>query len=142
MPKINQLYQKYKQIIAYLFWGVLTTLVDLITFGILVKWAPQINPEVKYGIAWFVSTIFAYFTNRKWVFHSTHHGWLANAKEITSFMIGRAGSLLGGDLILWFGVSLLGFNSSIGQNVTNLISQVFVVIVNYFWSKLAVFKSN
>ena len=129
-------YQRYKQVIAYLFWGGLTTLVDLVCFGLLFKF----NYEIRYALAWFISTLFAYVTNRKWVFHSTKTGFKAYLKEMTEFFAGRIGSLIIGDLILWFGISQLKFNTNLEQNIVNLISQIFIVVINYFWSKLAVFK--
>ena len=66
---IKQLWIKYKSIIAYLFWGVVTTVVNLAVFQILspgLHW----NVEVATVIAWFASVLVAYFTNKVWVFGS------------------------------------------------------------------------
>ena len=66
---IKQLWSKYKSIIAYLFWGVVTTVVNLAVFQILspgLHW----NVEVATVIAWFASVLVAYFTNKVWVFGS------------------------------------------------------------------------
>ncbi|WP_252898432.1 GtrA family protein [Apilactobacillus ozensis] len=95
-----KLIQSNKQIISYLFWGVLTTVINIIVFVFLQKctsWDYFINN----GIAWIVSVLFAYVTNRKWVFNSKSNSLKEYLKEFISFSVGRFASLLIEDFILW-----------------------------------------
>ncbi|KRM68329.1 hypothetical protein FD06_GL001351 [Apilactobacillus ozensis DSM 23829 = JCM 17196] len=132
-----KLIQSNKQIISYLFWGVLTTVINIIVFVFLQKctsWDYFINN----GIAWIVSVLFAYVTNRKWVFNSKSNSLKEYLKEFISFSVGRFASLLIEDFILWLFINALGINS----NIAKIIGQIAVIVFNYFWSKLAVFKNK
>lgn len=132
-----KLIQSNKQIISYLFWGVLTTVINIIVFVLLQKctsWDYFINN----GIAWIVSVLFAYVTNRKWVFNSKSNSLKEYLKEFISFSVGRFASLLIEDFILWLFINALGINS----NIAKIIGQIAVIVFNYFWSKLAVFKNK
>ncbi len=139
MDKIKELYKKYKEIINYLIVGGLTTLVSLVVYYLLVF--TILNPEnsielqIANIVSWIVSVIFAYFTNRKYVFESKN---LNKIKEATKFTTSRISTLLLDMLIMYLGVSLLRFN----DKIIKLISQVLVIVGNYILSKLFVFKKT
>ena len=138
---IKQLWKKYKSIIAYLLWGVVTTAVNLITFQVLssgIHW----NYEVATVIAWFISVLVAYFTNKVWVFGSHYTTVKAFFVELIQFFFYRGLTLLLDMLIGYVGVSLLGFRSPLGQFIVKVIDNVLVVIANYVFSKWLIFKSN
>ena len=143
IKKIKELYVKYKEIINYLIFGILTTLVNLITKYILLF--TVLNPtngfqlQIAIIVSWIVAVIFAYFTNRKFVFESKNQNKL---KEFMSFVVARIATLLLEMFIMWFFVTLLKLNSDLYVIIFTLVAQVAVVIGNYIFSKLFVFKKT
>lgn len=141
MAALTALWQKYKSIIAYLFWGVVTTIVNLASYQWLstgLHW----YFEVATVIAWFLSVLVAYFTNKVWVFNSPYTTWRAFWDELVQFFFYRGLTLLLDMAIVFIGVSWLGFTSSLGQFIVKVIDNVLVVIANYVFSKWLIFKSN
>ena len=138
---IKQLWEKYKHIIAYLFWGVVTTVINLAVFQILssgIHW----NYEVATVIAWFVSVLVAYFTNKVWVFGS-HYTTISDfLVELLRFFVYRALTLVIDIVITFIGISVLGFKDPMGKFIVNVIDNVIVVIANYVFSKWLIFKDN
>lgn len=143
IKRIKELYIKYKEIINYLIFGVLTTLVNLITKYILLF--TILDPtngfqlQIAIIISWVVAVIFAYFTNRRFVFESKNENKL---KEFISFVVARIATLLLEMFIMWFFVTLLKLNSDLYVVIFTLVAQVAVVIGNYIFSKLFVFKKT
>ena len=138
---MQALWQKYKSILAYLFWGVVTTIVNLASYQWLstgLHW----NFEVATVIAWFLSVLVAYFTNKVWVFGSDYTSVKAFVVEFIQFFFFRGLTLLLDMLIVYIGVSLLGFRSPLGQFIVKIIDNILVVIANYVFSKWLIFKSN
>lgn len=130
-------YKKHQEIINYLIFGVLTTIVSLASYYLLVY--TILNPEkaielqIANVISWILSVLFAYITNRKYVFNSKNKNII---KELTSFCGSRVLTLLLDMGIMFFFVTLLKGNDKIFK----LISQILIVIGNYIISKLLVFK--
>ena len=134
MNKIIQFVKKHWDVVSYLFFGVLTTVVSYLVyypcFWLLdIAWISEV-------ISWIVSVAFAYLTNKPWVFKS--HDWSMKvvAPELTKFVACRLSSLIMSVAILFVFTDLLGFDG----NVMKLATSVLVVIVNYVGSKLLVFK--
>lgn len=138
---IKQLWEKYKHIIAYLFWGVVTTIVNLAVFQILssgIHW----NYEVATVIAWFVSVLVAYFTNKVWVFGS-HYTTVGDfLAELFRFFFYRALTLVIDIIITFIGISVLGFKDPLGQFIVKVIDNAIVIIANYVFSKWLIFRDN
>lgn len=134
---IKGLFNKYREIIMYLIFGVLTTVVSLAVYYILVY--TILNPnnpfelQVANIISWIAGVTFAYFTNRSMVFQSKNKNKL---KEAGSFVLARVVTLIMDMLIMFVGVTLLHGN----DKLLKLISQVIVIVSNYVFSKLFVFK--
>lgn len=140
---MKNLYIKYKEIINYLIFGVLTTIVNLIVkYALLFTILDAANPiqlQTAIIISWIVAVLFAYFTNRKFVFESTSKNKL---KEFISFVVARISTLFLEMIIMWFFVTLLKLNSNLYVVIFTIISQVVVIIGNYIFSKLFVFKKT
>lgn len=140
---IKDLYKKYKEIINYLIFGVLTTIVNLISKYILlftiIDTTNPIQLQISIIISWILAVLFAYFTNRKFVFESISQDKL---KEFVNFIIARLSTLFLEMTIMWFFVTLLKLNSDLYVIIFTLISQAAVVISNYVFSKLFVFKKT
>ena len=126
MNTIKKLYQKYREVINYLIVGVLTTVISLVTYYALVQ--TLLNPEnslelqIANVISWIISVLFAYITNRKFVFQSKSN---QITKEFTSFIGSRVLTVLHGN-----------------DKLMKLISQVVVIVANYLLSKLFVFQKK
>ena len=139
MDKTKDLYLKYKEIINYLIFGVLTTVVSLVTYYICVY--TFINPEeavqlqIANVISWFFGVTFAYITNRKFVFESNEQNKI---KEASKFVTSRIATLLMDMAIMFIGVTLLKFN----DKIIKIVSQVVVIIANYLLSKIIVFNKG
>lgn len=141
--QIKNLYVKYKEIINYLIFGGLTTVVNLVVKYALLftifDASNSIQLQISIVISWIAAVLFAYFTNRKFVFESKSQNKL---KEFISFIISRLSTLLLEMLIMWFFITLLKLNSDLYVIIFTLVSQIGVVIGNYIFSKLFVFKKT
>lgn len=141
LKNILALYEKYKQIINYLIFGGLTTVVSLATKYLLLftifDATNSIQLQTSIIISWIAAVLFAYFANRKFVFESTNKN---KFKEFISFIVSRLSTLLLEMLIMWFFVTLLKLNSDLYVIIFTMLAQIAVVIANYIFSKLFVFK--
>ena len=139
IKKINNLYLKYKHIVNYLFFGVCSTLINLVIYYVLT--ITVLNPknaihlQIANIVSWIGAVIFAYITNRKYVFESKNKNIL---KECTSFFGARIITLLMDIVIMFIGVTLLKQDDKIFK----IISQVVVIVSNYIFSKIFVFKKE
>lgn len=137
------IYYKNPEIWNYLIVGVLTTVVSLaIKWGLLFTILDAKNGfqvQVAVVVSWIGAVIFAYITNRIFVFKSKSKNYL---KEISSFVLGRVATLLMEMFIMWFFVTFLKLNSDTWVLVFTLVCQVLVTIFNYILSKLFVFKKE
>lgn len=131
-------YKKYKDVLLYLFFGVLTTAINYLFYWLLGEDVAGLNVHAANVIAWVISVAFAYVTNRTWVFkaHAQTAGGIV--KEITEFAGGRLFTLGFEELMLLIFVTWLDFN----EYVIKLIAAVGVVILNYVISKLIVFRKG
>ncbi len=138
LKTIKDIYIKYKEIINYLVFGGLTTIVNFVTYFIFTK-VIGIEEVLSSGIAWFCSVLFAYITNKLFVFDSKTDGKKALVIECISFFGARVVSGILCDVGTFaIMVKVLHINDIIAK----IITQVMVVIVNYVFSKLLVFKKN
>ncbi len=127
MEKIKELIIKKKSVIAYLIFGVLTTLVNIVVYTVLADRC-SLSTVMSSTIACIVAVIFAYITNRKWVFESKNENIL---KEFGSFILCRTGTGVLDVAIMYISVDLLMLNGT----VMKIISNVLVIIINYVASR-------
>ena len=118
------------EVLSYLFFGGCTTLVNIITFWVLRLL--KLGVYTSNTIAWVLSVLFAFITNRLFVFESK--GKLL--KEIVSFFGFRLLSLLFDMGIMYLFVDIFKWNDL----VSKIIANVFVIIINYIFSKVFIFK--
>lgn len=137
IERIKLLLSKYYDVISYLFFGVLTTVVNYLVY------LPCYNllgfPAVISNlIAWVVAVAFAYLTNKPFVFKSFDWSAKTVIPELSKFVGTRVAS--GGleSAIIWIMVDLLGRDG----NIWKLITSVLVVVANYVGSKLFVFRKK
>lgn len=129
-------YNKTKEILWYAFFGICTTLVNIISFYILDK--TGMNVYLNNFIAWILSVLFAFITNKFFVFQSSSMKGQIFIKEMTSFFFFRILSL-GIDMVgMYICISLTNLNKLLSKIVINII----VIIANYIFSKMFVFKKK
>ena len=137
ISKIRNLICKYWDILSYLFFGVLTTVVNYLVYLPCYNLL-HFSASVSNVIAWVVAVASAYLTNKPFVFKSHDWSWKTVAPELAKFVGCRIGSGFVETAIIFTMVDLLQFNG----NVWKLITSVLVVILNYVGSKLLVFRKK
>ena len=134
---MNQLFKKYQQPILYLFFGVCTTAVNIITYYISAH-IVSLSVVLSTCLAWAISVIFAYITNKWWVFESKSLRLKAVVLEFLSFTGCRLFTGACDLLIMFIFVDCLAINDLF----VKIASNVLVVILNYIFSKLIIFKQK
>ena len=131
------LYKKYKELILYLVFGVLTTVLNIIIFWIFNDLL-KIDYKISNVIAWIIAVIFAFVTNKLIVFESKNKSKEETTKEAISFFIARLISLVADMIMMIVMIDIIKINSIISKIVSNVV----VVIINYIFSKFIVFKKG
>lgn len=137
LQKIWALYRKHEEGIAYLFFGGLTTVVNYLVYLPCYYWL-DLSGSVSNAIAWVVAVAFAFLTNKPFVFKS--YDWSAKVvlPELGKFVSCRIGSGVLETAIIFLTVDLMSWDGTWMKLATN----VMVVILNYFGSKLLVFRKK
>ena len=126
-----------KETITYIIFGVLTTVVNYVVYYILYKFT-GLDALAYNIIAWVAAVIFAFFTNKLFVFESKSFKPSIIFRELATFVSARVVSLLLEEAFLALTVKVIGIHELLAK----LIIAVIVVIVNYFASKLFIFKKE
>jgi putative flippase GtrA len=134
---MKNLFLKYKEILLYLIFGGLTTVTNIVVYYIFAR-IIGVNTISSTLVAFIVSVIFAYITNKMWVFESKTTDISELIKEASSFFGGRLFSGGFDLLVMYLFVDVLLFDDMI----IKILSNVCVVIMNYLISKLFVFKGE
>ncbi len=134
---MRELWNKYKDAIPYLIFGVLTTVVNYVGFWFFTYIAGW-NYQLANAFAYLLSVVFAYVTNKLWVFDSHTDTMKAFLLEMGSFFLFRGGSWIIDQGTMTIGVSLLHINDMI----VKLFANVFVVVLNYIFSKFIIFRKR
>ena len=137
MQEMKKLWKKYEEAISYLFWGGVAFFLSMILFYIFANMM-FLHEQVANVITWIICVIFTYFTNRIFVFKSKSKGWKKVGKEFFEFVTARVITLLMECVILFVFVDLLSCHNMIGK----FIGQVVVIVSNYIFSKLWIFKKK
>lgn len=129
-------YNKIKEVLWYGFFGVLTTLINIISFYLLDK--TGMNIYINNFIAWFLSVLFAFITNKLFVFNSKSLDKKVIMKEIFSFFFFRILSL-GMDMAgMYICISLM----NLGKMISKVLMNIIVIVANYIFSKIFIFKKE
>lgn len=133
--KLKALVKDHWDIVTYLFFGVLTTVINYLIY-LPVYNLLHLSAAFSNAVAWVAAVAFAYLTNKPWVFKS--HDWSRKTviPELIKFVSCRLGSGVLETGILFVTVDLLHWNG----NIWKLVTSVLVVVLNYIASKLLVFK--
>lgn len=160
---MRELFNKYREIIAYLFFGVITTAVSMaVYFAILAiaEHVAHVSPDepifnvirlIAQALQWIAGVLVAFFTNKKWVFGAGDTSRRETMQELSKFALGRVGTL-GLDTLLTFGTVwvldaagyvpfkfVLTFSADLWSKI---VASIVVIISNYVISKFLVFKKK
>lgn len=134
---IFDIFLKYKEKILYVFFGGVTTIVNIVTYSLLTRMV-HINNMVSNVLAWIITVLVAYITNKLYVFCSKSLNLMVVLRELTSFLVCRLVTLVIDMVIMYIFINILKINDII----TKVISNVVVIIANYIFSKLVIFKKE
>lgn len=132
---LERLLVQYRELIVYVFCGVLTTVVNYAIYFACTK-IFSIHYLVSNVIAWIFSVIFAYLVNKIFVFASLDWSRRKLLKEIWQFVAARIFSGAAETLMLLILVDMMGYPDS----VIKIFAGIFVIVVNYLFSKWVIFK--
>ncbi len=134
---MKELFMKYKEVISYLFFGVLTTVVNFVVYFACTD-GLHINYLAATAVSWVAAVLFAYVTNRKWVFESKVSGFMPILREMAVFVGCRVFSGVMDMGIMFISVDMIG----ISDRIAKFITQVAVVVLNYIFSKIIIFRKK
>ena len=137
IEKGKEYYKKYREGITYLISGGIATFLNIGVFALL-TYMFKINYGISNIIAIIVSIIFQYISNKFIVFESNRNTFKENVKEFVSFISCRVITMIMDQAMMTIGVEKLGINELVMKVIVNII----VIIVNYIFSKLIVFKKK
>ena len=135
--KLKSLYARYADVIPYLFFGVCTTLVTMAAYWVA-AYPLGLSVPVSTVVAWVLAVLFAYLTNRRWVFHSEARTTPEILREIASFFSCRLATGLLDLGCMFLFVDVLRWNDLLIKALDN----VLVVVLNYVASRLLIFRKR
>ena len=169
IEKIKKIYEKYKEIILYLLFGVITTVVSLascfitLKIGVLFDFLRGADGEptelldvIGSCVQWVTGVLVAFYTNKKWVFTGSEQGKEATLKQLITFSGARVATLFV-EIVINLGTialfDLAGYKpvelnliiltlALTSRLWAKIVSSIVVVVSNYFISKLIVFKKK
>ncbi len=160
--KWGELFKQYREIILYVIFGALTTLVSIVTYFVarlafpdenaapdFLKWMYRLTfgegdsstvlPNV---ISWIISVTFAFVTNRLFVFKSRARGFCKIALEGVSFYAARLFTLFVDIILMYLLVNLPNIQNGFYEFCAKVFSNIVVLVLNYIFSKLFIFKKK
>lgn len=150
MKKLLALAKKNEELISYLFWGVLTTVVSWGSYSLFIWFLQRFQlaeifaVSVSNVLSWLSATVFSFVTNKLFVFNSKSWKSSIFIPEAIKFVTTRlaTGAL---EMILVPGLVLIGLNQTIfgvQGMLSKILVSIFVVILNYIFSKIFIFKNT
>ncbi len=133
--KLKTLLKKYKELILYGIFGLGATLINIVTFYLFNE-ILELNLVLSNVLAWVCAFIFAFITNKLWVFESKDWKSRTAIKEMLEFLFARLITLFLDTFLMWLLVNVLNWNGLVSKVIVNII----VIILNYIASKLWVFR--
>ena len=137
MEIVRKLIEKHWSLLSYLFFGGLTTAVNFLVYFPFYNWL-ACSAMVSNVIAWLFAVVFAYMTNKPFVFKSRDWSKETVIPELVKFVGCRVGSGVLETVIIWLTVDVLFWNG----NLMKVIISIFVVLINYAGSKWLVFNNK
>ncbi|MBQ8869322.1 MAG: GtrA family protein [Oscillospiraceae bacterium] len=147
MDKLKALLKKYREPISYIFWGVLTTAISFITYSLFtLLFTAFLDTKaavfISNALSWVSAVLFAFITNKLWVFNSKSFEKAVVLPEFLKFLSSRIATgvieIAGLPLLISLGLdaTIFGIEGLLAKIVINII----VIVLNYVFSKLIIFK--
>lgn len=134
---LRPFWQKHREVLLYLFFGGLTTLISIVTFWLFT--APlRLHELLANVLSWLLAVLFAYATNARWVFAAKPESRGEALRQLLGFYAGRLATLGVEELLLYVFITRLGWSSM----AVKIAAQLVVIVLNYVISKLLVFKEK
>ncbi|MBO4369295.1 MAG: GtrA family protein [Desulfovibrio sp.] len=127
--------KKNRELIAYGIFGVLTTLINYIVYAICLELL-HYSYLTSNTIAWIIAVLFAFITNKHYVFRSLNWDFSTAFRECWQFVSARIFSLILESILLWICIDCFHIN----ELITKIFTNALVILVNYLISKLYIFK--
>ena len=135
--RAKDMFEKYKSILAYLFFGVCTTIVNIVAYYLFSE-VICLSTASSTSLAWLLAVLFAFVTNKLWVFNSCTWNRKVVLRELVSFMLCRIATGILDLGIMIFTVDFLYWNGMLMK----VLSNILVIILNYAASKLLIFRKQ
>lgn len=129
--------EKLRELAAYIFWGCATTFVNFVAYALATR-ILGMNVVPASALAWIVAVLFAFFTNKLWVFGSKSLAFVLVLRELAAFVVARLASGAIEIFMMWFFVDCLGGNDWFWK----IASGIVVIVANYIFSLCFVFKKQ
>lgn len=137
MNNLFTLIKRYKNVLSYLFFGVCTTIINIVAYNFF-YYVMNVSNVISNIIAWVIAVLFAFATNKLFVFESKSSGGRVIFRELFSFLGCRALTGIFDLGIMYVAVDCLAQNGMLWK----IISNVLVIVLNYIASKLFIFKKD
>ena len=134
---MKSIWNKYKPVILYILFGLLTTAVNMAAYALCYR-GMGIPNVVSTGIAWVLAVAVAFVTNKIWVFGSRKYDRQTLAREIPAFFGARIATGVLDLGIMYLAVDVLQGNATVWKMVSNVI----VIVLNYVASKMVIFRKR
>lgn len=144
MKKLWEMYKKHREGIDYLFWGGMAFVLSMVLFWLFTSESMAFHwgEVLANNVDWVICVIFAFFTNKIFVFRSKAGSPKGLLKEFVEFVIARVFTLVLEDVIIWLLCEKCGWTSDLLTLCAKLIGQFVVIVTNYILSKLWIFRNK
>ncbi|MBR1483379.1 MAG: GtrA family protein [Ruminococcus sp.] len=148
MEKIKKLIHDHWEVISYLIFGVLTTVVSWISYMLFMMlfmgmgMNDELNIVISNVISWIFAVAFAFITNKLWVFRSKSFDAKTFWYELLTFVSARLVTLLIETGILFAAGLIFGADNAVVNIIMKVITSIIVVVLNYIFSKLIIFRKK
>lgn len=134
---IKRLLIKYKELIRYGVCGLITTAINVIAFHVCYEIC-GIQLLISNTIAWILAFLFAFISNKLWVFESKE--WIGKkaVTEMVGFLVARLATLVLDTFLMWLMVDMMTMNGTLSKVISNVIT----IVMNYLASKFIIFKNK
>ncbi len=149
MSEKSGIFVRYRRVICYLFWGVMTTVVSWVSYSVFSYLLAMVCPltltvTVSNCLSWVLAVVFAFVTNKRWVFHSNswagHVVWPEFGKFVSSRLVTGVLEMVGVPVLVACGLRQTLFG--IEGMVSKVAVSVVVILLNYIFSKRFVFHES
>ncbi|HKM32152.1 MAG TPA: GtrA family protein [Oscillospiraceae bacterium] len=139
--ELKALIKKHRETINYIIFGVATTIVNYLVYILFTRFF-HTDETVANIIAWACSVIFAFLTNKRWVFKSKTSNIKEYLIQLRDFVAARLFSGAIDIFLVWLSVDVLGYNEGVEDLIAKALSNVVVLTLNYLLSKFLVFRKK